>query len=89
MGSDLTKNNYAKKPRYFFCDSDKYKASNDICIEEESKDDSVIYLHLPKCIIRNRPYRADFDHYLLKPVYSKLMGFIKRTEGPNISQIRG
>ena len=83
------KENCAKRPRCFDCSSDKHDASNHSCTEEECKDSLKACPYPPKCIVCSGPHTANFEHYPLKPVYSKPKGSMRRLGGADVSEIRG
>ncbi len=82
------KKNCAKQPRCFHCSSDNHDASDHSCTEDECKDSLETFPHPPKCIVCNGSHTADFEHCLLKPIYSKPKVSIKRLGRADVSQIR-
>lgn len=83
------KDNFIKKQCYFFCNGNNHQPSNHVCIDEEYTDGTTICLYTGKCIICNGPHRRDFNHCLLKSMYSKLRVSTKSIDRLNISQIYG
>lgn len=83
------KKNCAKRPRCFYCSSDKHDASNHICTEKKCKNSLKACPHPPKCIVCSRLHTANFEHCPLKPAYSKPKGCMRRLGGADVSQICG
>lgn len=80
------KENYAKKPRCSYCDSDKHDANIHSCIREY-KNVSKPCPYPSKCIVYNGPYIADFECYLLRTLYSKPKRPVKKFSKLDVTQI--
>lgn len=83
------KENYTKRPKFFHYSSNEHDVNNHSCIEKKCKDSLKAYLYPSKCIVYSRPYKANFEYYSLKPLYSKPKEFIRRLGGADVSQILG
>lgn len=58
-------------------------------MEEKYKGGFTVCPYPPKYIVYNRPNKADYDHCLLKPRNSILMGSVKSNGSAIVFQICG
>ncbi len=82
--------NWAKRLRYFYCNSPKHTTATFTCSEEECADENTLNCpHSPKCIVYRGPHPSKNSNCSLRSLFSKAKRIVNRPDKKEISCKRG